>query len=293
MAVLGVEAHPVRVSQAVCPDLVTPRFADERIAARYSVRRSVVDVDAKDVAEQVGLLVLSVPASISGVPILDVAEPHIIRPAAIAERDVQEIVVAESESAAVVIELRLVFLENHALRCGIGYIGIARHAELRDPRRAVVTGWSAWTERSGIVNEEAAVLLVLRVERQSEQPAFVKARHEGNHPRPDIEERCGEQHAIAGNNPNLPGLIDDEQPARLVISRNDLNRRCESFGHELDIDGERLLDRALKSGSGGSWWPNGHRLVHILAGGSTYQQYADTGSDRETHDSLRADEKRD
>jgi hypothetical protein len=68
---------------------------------------------------------------------LAVADPggvpkvHVVGAATIAQRNVQVAVIrSEQHSAAVVVELRLVNLQDQPLRGGVGPVGVSRHAEL-------------------------------------------------------------------------------------------------------------------------------------------------------------------
>jgi hypothetical protein len=89
VAAAPVERKAVRVAEPAGPDLVEARPAHERVVRRDAVGDSPVDVDAKNVAEQVLLDVLAIAAGVDVVPVRHVAEPDVIRPAPVAERDLQ------------------------------------------------------------------------------------------------------------------------------------------------------------------------------------------------------------
>jgi hypothetical protein len=101
------------------------------------------------------LNVLAVAAGVRRVPVIDVAEPDVVRPASVAERHVQVPVArAEEERSAVVVELRLVDLEDNALRRWVRSVRVrGGDAELGYAGCMVVARRRAGPQRRAVVDE--------------------------------------------------------------------------------------------------------------------------------------------
>jgi len=163
----AVERETVGIAEAIGENLVSAAAPDEGIVARDSVGRAVVDVQPQYLAKQLrGIL-----------PITDtrgVAEPDVVLVTAIADREVQVAVGAEGERAAVVIEIRMIELQEDALRGRVGAIRIfLRDPELGEPIGVVPTVGRALPQRHAIIDEEATVGGEVWVEGQAKQATFV------------------------------------------------------------------------------------------------------------------------
>ena len=200
----------------------------EGIALRDAVGlavRHVVHVDAEERAEERR-------------GVLAVAE-GVVRPSPVAEADVEVSVGTEGDPAAVVVLGRLVLLKDHNLRGGVGYERVGRRPlELGDAGDEDADPLDARRGRSGVVDEDAAVGLVVRVEGEPEEPVLGAA--PGGGPVGEVQEdrRRGvaglqRDHARRGRG---PPLLDDVGPRRLA--RRDLNA---DRARERDA-GERVLD---------------------------------------------------
>src|SRR5690554_6749460 len=152
----------------------------ERVVRRDAVGVAGVDVEAQDAAEQ--------RRHVLAVAQRRVALGDVVRGAPVAEPQVQEAVVAEQELAAVVVHLRLVDLEEHALGGGVEPAVVAQR-ELGEDRRVVPARGPALTQRRAVVGEGAAVLREVGVEREAEEATLVVPRVELDDPVGDVEER--------------------------------------------------------------------------------------------------------
>ena len=94
----------------------------------------------------------------------------VVAGAAVAERDVEVAVGAEGDLPAVVVGERLGHLQEHPLAGGVGREGVAR-----GPRQ--LGDHAAPVRARGVVHEDAAVGLVVRVEREPEQAALAARPH--------------------------------------------------------------------------------------------------------------------
>ena len=251
-----VEREAVGVAEAIREDLVAAVGAagagGERVVGRDGVGRGAVDVEAQQVAEQVVLHVLPVAAAVVRVPILDVAQPDVVGAAAVADRDVEVAVVGtEGESAGVVVELRLVDLQQDDLRGRVGEVRVARDAQLGDRARAVEARRRAGAQGRAVVDEEAAVRRVIGVEGEAEQAALVEARLQGDELGAQVEKRRRQARAVGVEDPHQTHLVDDEEAPRAVRRRHQVHRRGEGVGDELHADGHRVAHRGLRERGGG------------------------------------------
>ena len=87
----------------------------------------------------------------------------------------------------------------------------------------------------GVVDEEAAVLGVVRVEGQAEQPLLAAPRLTRS-----LMSRNGSAADLAvPDDPDRADLLDDEEPAAAVVRVDDLDRPLEPLDHQLQSDRER------------------------------------------------------
>ena len=163
-------------------------------------RAGAVDIDAQDLAEQLVRDVLAVGERIA-------------RAAAVAGPEVQVPVRPEGHGPAVVVRILAVLdVEEVVLapETGRGARLVGRQA--RDPD--VATG-------PRVVDVDVPVRCEIRVECQAEQPPLAARRDA----RPDIEERAGD--GLAGHDPDLAALLDDEESPRSVARMGDPERAVE------------------------------------------------------------------
>ena len=167
-----------------------------------------VDVHAEHLGEQ-RLVVLAVAV-------------RVVLAAAVAHADEHGAVGGEGEQAAVVVREGLVDREQDVLAVGVGDVGIGADRVARDDRVAGVVR---------VVHEEAAVVLVVGMERDAEQSALAAAAHQ----LVDVEERRLEQHAVL-DDADGARLLDDEEAVRIEARRGDVHRQAQAVG---DQDGSR------------------------------------------------------
>lgn len=156
VAVETVEAETPRVAETVRPDLVETRCGtEERVTRRADIGDAVVDVDAQQLAEKR----VDVPAVLQ----------RVATAAAIAAGNVEETVRAKRDLATVMVAERLRDLQEDLLTAGIGDVGVGRNPVLGNDR--VAAGIR-------VVDEEAPVVDVVRVERLPEQPLLAATRNQ-------------------------------------------------------------------------------------------------------------------
>jgi len=186
-----------------------------------------VDVDSQDLAEDSGVVLGVADERI--VAVVVVATAVVIGAASVAQRDVQIAIRPEREHSAVVVGLRLVDAEDRVARCGINpvrVVGVNQpggddalviHRLTRVQGNRVVSGTghglagvgeNASVPRTGRVDK-------VRVERQPQQASLVVAGVEAHELAAQVKKRVILQRAIL-EEPNLAGLVQDEQPAAAV-----------------------------------------------------------------------------
>src|SRR5713226_2168141 len=144
-----------RLAQAVEPDFaVSGWLAKERIARGNVVCETCIGcsihINAQDLAEQRG-----------GVLPVANGSMHVAAATAVAERNVQESVVAEGQTSAIVIGFGLADSEQDALRVGVREVEISRRCgELRDDRVEAA-------RIACVVHKEATIGGVLRMKGQT------------------------------------------------------------------------------------------------------------------------------
>jgi hypothetical protein len=107
-----------------------------------------------------------------------VAEADVVGSAAVADGDVEVAVWPEGDRAAIVVELRMIDLQDDALRRGVRVeLLAAARAVLGDRGGVVVAGRHAGARRRGVEDEEAAVVDEVGVEREPQQAPLVISWH--------------------------------------------------------------------------------------------------------------------
>ena len=200
-----IEARAPRIAQAVGPDLFAhaAAIANERVVGRDLIaRRDRVDVDAQDLAEQIGCVL------------------RVRRNTDLARCNVEIAVRTEREPARIVISVgRRADVEDEVATRRRD-VGIAR--DVIAPHLVV---WRPGGRRR--IDVERAVGGVVRIEREAEQAAF--ARDVDRHGK-----KWRRQHlpAIQVEDLDGAGLLDDEQPVRVAGSRRHIERLVEPARHE-------------------------------------------------------------
>jgi hypothetical protein len=207
LAAGAVEREAPHVAQAVRPDLRhRALLVDERVVGGDRVRAAaggLVDVDTQDLAEPRGRALAVVV--------------QVVRGAAIAERDVEAAVRAELDHAAVVVLVRLPDLHEDAL--GVRPEAPARGVRL-EAREHVAARLGG-----GVHEEDEAVLLELRVERQAEKPLFVVRAQDL---RRDVERRVGAADiGLVVEDVHAAVAFDDEEAVGAVARERDVERLLE------------------------------------------------------------------
>ena len=186
-----VEGASPGIAHAVCPNLVQRvRIAHERIvrwhcivAIRVAGKVVAVNVHTQDLA-QPGLEILSVLLRVPAA-------------AAVAQRDVQEVIRAECQLPAIMIRERLVLSQDKVSRvwiCDVGIFGRNR-----------VAGNHGVTVYVRVINVEESVIGVVRVKSEAEQTLLATTAHQFM----DIQERDGKECAIKQYS-DLTCLLHDE-----------------------------------------------------------------------------------
>ena len=227
-----IEGASPRVAQPERPDLGQRiALADERIVCRDQV--GLVDIEAQHLAEQRSLVLAVACRHV-------VADAPVVGVAAVTGRDVEHAVRPEADPVTVVIELRPVELRDDALHGSVGLVGIRlRHLELghdvgvRPPQTAIEL---AAAKRCRVGKVELAVLPVVRVERDAEQPALIEEVVLGHHLRPDVDEWIGQQASPVVDDAHLAVLLDHSHAAGAIRDRNHRQRMDKTAGDFLKLD---------------------------------------------------------
>ena len=140
----------------------------------------------------------------------------------------------------------------------VGDVGIgAADAELRDDGVPVAVG---------VVHEQARVVRVVRVERETEQPTFAPA----GDPSRDVDERSLAQRAVL-DDPDASALLDDEQASTIVAGVGHVERRDQALHGDFDIDVHPgRVERSRRAGRGGRSgcrWSGGRAGARVRRGG--------------------------
>ena len=101
----------------------------------------------------------------------------------------------------------------HALRLGIGLIGVARgDGELGHTSRVIPAGRGGGPQRGALGDENPSVLGEARVKRKAEQTPFLETPGQGDHPVAKVEKGRGELLPVSRQNMDQARLIGDEAP---------------------------------------------------------------------------------
>ena len=190
-----------------------PRLVDEWVVGWDRVGEVAgcpVDVDAQDLAEQGAqiLAILAVPAASVTQPDVEVS---ILRP--------------KEEQPTIVVRRRLVDKHDRLGARRVSAIRIrGRHLVSRDDGIAIAIG---------VVDEKIAIVRVVGMEGDAEQPALPATADEFG----DVQEWLGHDLTIA-NDADPSRLLDDEEAAAAVTRVNDLDWLIEAIGHEVEADGK-------------------------------------------------------
>jgi hypothetical protein len=133
-------------------------------------------------------------------------------PAAVARTDVHQLVGPEQQQPAVVVGLGVAHEQHLA--------GGARVGHILAP--AVVLDHALVAVLVGVVDVEQPALRVVGRERHRQQPLLAARRDQ----LADVQERLA-QRLAAADHLDLPGLLDNEEPARVAGRRGDVDRRVE------------------------------------------------------------------
>ena len=178
----------------------------------------------------------------------------IIRVAPVADRDVKKSIRPEGDATGVMVHVRLVDLEQHALGRGIhpAWV-IRRHFEFRNPQGRGVGRLEIRslepirrcirTQRGAVSQIDLVILFEARVQRQAEQSSFVKTVVEFGHSASGIEERLIALGAVFRQHRNDADLVRDKQPSRTILQWDQCRRRGEPFGKHLQANAGRAVGR--------------------------------------------------
>ena len=146
--------------------------------------------------------------------------PLVVGIAAVAHGEVEETVGSKGDAPSVVIEPRLVDLEQHALRGGVKARPVVFHDfEFGQAQRVVPIGGRLFSQRGAVGQIDLAVLLEMRVQRQAEQAAFVESLIELGQPAAHVEERLLRFRAILRQHADDADLVRHQQSAGTVFQR--------------------------------------------------------------------------
>ena len=198
-------------------DVQVARLAIERIAPRIAQpARDGLDLGPPGLLHVEPQHLRQERVGILAVPV------RIVRPAAVAQPDVQLAVGAEDEVAAVVVVERLLDVEQLAL--------VIRAIVLDDARVAFAIG---------VVDVEAPVLGELGMKREAEQPLLRRARHAVVH-----VEKWLRVELAAAQDAHVAHFLDDEQPPlRIARRERQRHRLAQSRHHALELHAARDVGR--------------------------------------------------
>src|SRR5215212_529826 len=207
-----IETKAPGVAQSKRPDLgARSLLVDVGVVGRDCVPEVVghqIDVDAQDLAEQGAqiLAILAVPATPVTQPDVEIS---ILRPI--------------EEQTTVVVSRRLVDEQDGFGTRRVSAVPIrARHPVSGDDGAAVAIG---------VVDENVAIVRVVGMEGDAEQPAFPATADEVG----DVQERLGHDPTIA-NDVDPSRLLDDEKAAAAITWIDHLNWLIEAISHEVETE---------------------------------------------------------
>ena len=211
---VAIEGEAPRVAESQRPDLRAsssapiPSSAREWIVLWDLVAPRTRNVETEDRGqERVG--VLPVPFGITGTS--TVPQTHI-----------EVVVRTEGKVTSVVVGERLVHLQDHFRRIGIGLVGVVAHP---------VAHHGGVPVRIGVVDVEAPRLGVVGFEREAEESLLTT----GNDPGAHVEERLWQQTALR-DDPYDAALLDYEEPLTPVAGVGNQQRADESGDDLAQLD---------------------------------------------------------
>src|SRR5687768_14958403 len=99
--------------------------------------------------------------------------------------------------------------------------------------RHLISGDDGIAIAIGVIDEKVAIIRVVGMEDDAQQPAFPATADEAG----DVQEWLGHDLAIV-DDADLSRLLDDEEAAAAVTGVDDLHWLLEAIGHELDAKGK-------------------------------------------------------
>ena len=227
----AVEGDSPRIAPAPRINFLPPLHAvSKRIVPGNAVGLALVHVEAQDFPEQhLGIL------AIAGI---GMAHLIVVGAAAVAHADVEETIRPERQSAAVVIGLRLVDRQQHALRSGIDLREILRHhLELREVAGVVPLLRRSLALGRAVIDVELAVLFELGMQRQTEQTTLIESVVQLRQLRAHIEEQLLREFPILAQHMHGADLISDQKPPRSIVERDQIQRRDQALRDQFERDG--------------------------------------------------------
>ena len=230
MIASAVKRNPPCIAHAVGKDFGPAFFpVGERIVRRNRIGVSLVHVDAQNFSQQ--------DSCVLAISLRRMAAPFIVGIAAVAHGDIKKSVRADGEAARVVVEIRLVDLEQHPFRGRVhpGAV-ILQHFEFGHAHRIVPVNRPPFSQRRAVSQVSLPVFLEIPVQREAEQTAFIEALVELRQPAAHIKKRLLRFGAVPGQHGNDAHLVGHQQTTRSVVRRNQRGWGSESFGNQFKAD---------------------------------------------------------
>jgi hypothetical protein len=109
-----------------------------------------------------------------------------------------------------------------------------RIGQVGGERAAHIAGDDDIARSIGVVNVEAPVGVIARIEREAQQPPFVAARDQGR----DIQERARADVPRRNiDQPDPASLFDDKEPAHIAGWGGEIQRRRKTLRNGLELEG--------------------------------------------------------
>src|ERR1700761_243316 len=161
MTASHIKREAERVAEAIGIDLWKCFCAYKRIVGRNVIRVTTVYIDPQDISHQVHINVLPITADIGCIPVIHMTVPYIVLITAITYGNIEEAVRTECQCTGVVIQIRMIRLDEDSFGTHIGAVGVGcRNGKLRYhcrivPGRSGSSGYRhAWTWRCGVKDIE-------------------------------------------------------------------------------------------------------------------------------------------